>query len=220
MISIEGVSRQFVSGDSAVKVLDGLDFSLERGEVAVVRGPSGSGKSTFLSVLGLVDKPTTGTYKFQGNDVTGMAISQVDRLRMNSVGIVFQNFNLVASLSALENVALPFYLGRVSVDYTRCRELFRMVGLAGYEARRINELSGGQQQRVAIARALVRKPSLLIADEPTANLDMSTSRRMFSLLDQARVETKCALIIATHEVDVPIRNGKFYSLTDGKLIGR
>jgi len=207
--------KTYTLGKHQVEVLKGLDLSVPRGEVVVIVGASGAGKSTLLHLLGGLDKPTDGEVKFEGK-----SLRELDRTRLRNerIGFVFQSYNLLPELDALENVCVPAMVaGRH--DSERGRELLRSVGLGERLEHRPAELSGGEQQRVAIARALMNKPSLLLADEPTGNLDDKTSEAILDLLWQMRAETGATLVMVTHDQHVAKRGERVLEIADGKILG-
>ena len=206
--------KTYTLGKHQVEVLKGLDLSVPRGEVVVIVGASGAGKSTLLHLLGGLDKPTDGEVKFEGK-----SLRELDRTRLRNerIGFVFQSYNLLPELDALENVCVPAMVaGRH--DSERGRELLRAVGLGKRLEHRPAELSGGEQQRVAIARALMNKPSLLLADEPTGNLDDKTSEAILDLLWQMRAETGATLVMVTHDQHVAKRGERVLEIADGKIV--
>jgi putative ABC transport system ATP-binding protein len=196
-----------------------VDLEVARGEFVAVMGASGSGKSTFLHLLGCLDRPSHGSYRFAGRDVAGLSADELATLRNREVGFVFQSFNLVPRTSALENVELPLVYGGVAPGEQRKRALaaLRSVGLEGREHHVPSQLSGGQQQRVAIARALVNGPSLLLADEPTGNLDSRTSREILALFQRLHRQGLTTLLV-THEPDVAAHAGRVVTFRDGRIV--
>ena len=183
VIEIIGMTKTYVLGEVEVHALRGVDLTIERGEFIAVMGASGSGKSTLMNMLGCLDRPTSGSYVLEGEDVANLNESELATIRSRRIGFVFQNFNLLSRTSALENVELPLFYSAWTADgETRAADLMKLVGLAGREQNHPNQLSGGQQQRVAIARALVNRPSILLADEPTGNLDSTNSAEIMDVL--------------------------------------
>jgi len=217
VIRLSGVARRYGKGQAAVYALRGVDLSIDRGEFVAVMGPSGSGKSTCMNILGCLDTPTQGTYRFQGVDVGGLIRNQRALLRRHYLGFVFQGFNLLNRTSALENVELPLlYRGASSSERrARAREALETVGLAGWESHSPGELSGGQQQRVAIARAIVTKPALLLADEPTGNLDTARSKEIMELLTALNRERGITVIMVTHEQEMAAYATRIIRFMDG-----
>ncbi len=205
-------------GSEVLHVLKGIDLTIEKGEYVALMGPSGSGKSTLMNLLGCLDTPTSGEYWLNGEDVSELSDDQLAEIRNREIGFVFQTFNLLPRSTALDNVALPLvYAGMSSKDRTnRAREVLTDVGLADRMTHRPNELSGGQRQRVAVARALVNKPSLILADEPTGNLDTKTSLEIMALFDEIHALGN-TLIVVTHEEDIAQYAHRIIRLNDGLI---
>jgi putative ABC transport system ATP-binding protein len=204
LIELEGVTRVYGRGQAAMTALDGIDLRIESGEFVAVMGPSGSGKSTCMNILGCLDTPTAGSYRFQGVEVEHLSRHQRALLRRNYLGFVFQGYNLLNRTTALENVELPLVYRGMSKTERRSRaaRALEMVGLTGWETHTPGELSGGQQQRVAIARAIVTEPMLLLADEPTGNLDSVRSREIMELLADFNSKQGITVVMVTHEPDM------------------
>jgi putative ABC transport system ATP-binding protein len=198
------VVKTYGQGDASMQALAGVDFQIQTGEFVAIMGPSGSGKSTCMNILGCLDTPTGGSYLFKGVEVGGLSRNQRARLRRYYLGFVFQGFNLLARTSALENVELPLvYRGTASRERReRALRALEIVGLKGWEDHSPGQLSGGQQQRVAIARAIVSDPSVLLADEPTGNLDSARSVEIMDLLTKLNVESGISVVMVTHEPDM------------------
>ena len=215
---MEGVRREYRTGNSVVRALDGVDLHIQKGEYVSIMGPSGSGKSTMMNILGCLDRPTSGRYRLDGCDVGGMDDDRLSEVRNRAIGFVFQAFNLLPRLSALENVALPLQYAGVgrSERIRRAEEALRQVGLDARAAHRPDELSGGQRQRVAIARALVTQPALILADEPTGNLDSATTGEVMKLFAEIHRKGN-TIILVTHEEDVARQAGRMVCLRDGKI---
>ena len=215
---MEGVRREYRTGNSVVRALDGVDLHIQKGEYVSIMGPSGSGKSTMMNILGCLDRPTSGRYRLDGCDVGGMDDDRLSEVRNRAIGFVFQAFNLLPRLSALENVALPLqYAGVGRLErIRRAEEALRQVGLDARAAHRPDELSGGQRQRVAIARALVTQPALILADEPTGNLDSATTGEVMKLFAEIHRKGN-TIILVTHEEDVARQAGRMVCLRDGKI---
>ena len=204
LIKLRGVTKVYGTGQAEIQALRGVDLTIERGDFVAVMGPSGSGKSTCMNVLGCLDTPTAGSYLFDGIDVGALSRDQRALLRRNYLGFVFQGFNLLNRTSALENVELPLIYRGMAAAERRIRALnaLKVVGLSGWEEHTPGELSGGQQQRVAIARAIVTEPSVLLADEPTGNLDSSRSREIMDLLTSFNRNQGITIVMVTHEPDM------------------
>jgi len=220
LIRCEDLWKIYRLGDVEVQALRGLDLSIESGEFVAIMGSSGSGKSTLMNILGCLDQPTKGRYWLNGVDVAGLRADQLADIRNRQIGFVFQNFNLIPRTSALENAQLPLFYRGVSLREQRslAAEALRRVGLQGREGHYPTQLSGGQQQRVAIARALVTSPSLLLADEPTGNLDTASSREIMAILDQLNKEQGITIILVTHETDIAAYAGREVVIKDGRVL--
>ena len=218
LITLRAIKRDFRMGSEVLHVLKGIDLTIEKGEYVALMGPSGSGKSTLMNLLGCLDTPTSGEYWLNGEDVSELSDDQLAEIRNREIGFVFQTFNLLPRSTALDNVALPLvYAGMSSKDRTnRAREVLTDVGLADRMPHRPNELSGGQRQRVAVARALVNKPSLILADEPTGNLDTKTSLEIMALFDEIHALGN-TLIVVTHEEDIAQYAHRIIRLNDGLI---
>ena len=218
-IVLQGVARVYGSGESEVKALNNIDFTVQQGEFVALMGPSGAGKSTCLNVLGCLDRPTAGHYFFQGVDVAYLPREQRALLRRHFIGFVFQGFNLLNRTTALENVELPLIYRRVPAAERRKRafEALAQVGLKGREQHTPGELSGGQQQRVAIARAIVTKPAVVLADEPTGNLDTSKSEEIMQLLTSLNREQGLTIVMVTHSNEIAAFAQREVHFRDGKI---
>jgi len=207
-------------GELSVAALRGITLTIRDGELVAIMGASGSGKSTLLNLLGCLDRPTSGTYLIDGRDVSGLDANARAELRNAKIGFVFQSFNLLPRTSARENVELPLVYGDVppAEHHGRAEAALAAVGLAGAGDRMPNQLSGGQQQRVAIARALVNRPGLVLADEPTGNLDTATSLEVMRLLRELNREQGVTLLIVTHEPDIARRTDRAILIRDGRVV--
>lgn len=219
IILMDEVKKHYSVGETTVKALDGVSLAIERNEYVAIMGPSGSGKSTMMNILGCLDSPTEGNYFLCGRDVAGMDDDELSKVRNREIGFVFQSFNLLPRYTALRNVELPLVYAGVGEDERReraVRALGRM-GLAERMNHRPNELSGGQRQRVAIARALVTGPSIILADEPTGNLDTKTSLEIMSVFDELH-KAGNTIIIVTHEEDIAKFANRTVRLRDGRIV--
>jgi putative ABC transport system ATP-binding protein len=219
VLELDGVSRVYRMGDSDVRALDGVSLRVERGELVAVTGASGSGKSTLLNVVGCLDRPTAGRYRLDGGEVATLDDDALAAIRNRKIGFVFQSFHLLPRLTALQNVELPLVYARVAREERRHRalETLRLVGLDDRVAHRPDQLSGGQRQRVAIARALVHSPALLLADEPTGNLDSESSAEILRLFDRLH-ERGNTIVVVTHEAEVARRAQRVVRLRDGRIV--
>lgn len=219
LIRLEGIVKTYGTGDAAVQVLRGVGFSIEQGEFVAVMGPSGSGKSTAMNILGCLDTPDEGRYWLNGHLVSAMRDSQLAHVRNREIGFVFQSFALLPRATALQNVELPLLYASVHRRdrAQRAAEALARVGLADRARHRPAELSGGQRQRVAIARALVTQPSLLLADEPTGNLDVATGEEILALFDELH-RAGNTVVVVTHEADVAARAQRILRVLDGRIV--
>ena len=219
VIRLRGVSRVYGRGDATVYALRDVNLDIRRGEFVAIMGPSGSGKSTAMNVIGCLDTPSAGEYLFDGVPVHTMTRNERAMLRRSQFGFVFQGFNLLPRTSAQENVELPLlYRGEPAVQrHEAAAKALALVGLAGREHHTPSELSGGQQQRVAIARALVTNPAVLLADEPTGNLDTQRSREIMDLLRSLNVERGITIVMVTHEADMAAYAGRIVRFVDGRV---
>jgi putative ABC transport system ATP-binding protein len=221
LIEIVDLVRVYRLGEVEVRALDGVSLSIGAGESVAIMGPSGSGKSTLMNLLGCLDRPTSGRYLLDGVDVSRLPPDALADVRNAKIGFVFQNFNLLSRTSALENVELPLLYGNAAMDAAgrraRARSSLARVGLAGREEHHPSQLSGGQQQRVAIARALVTDPPVLLADEPTGNLDSRTSEEVLAIFGELNRAGMTTLLI-THDADVARHAGRVIHLKDGRIL--
>ena len=219
LIALSGVTRVFGSGAAAFQALRGIDLTIDEGDFVAIMGPSGSGKSSLMNILGCLDTPSGGSYRFRGLPVEGLSRDQRALLRRHALGFIFQGFNLLARTSAQENVELPLlYRGEpAAARHAMARAALASVGLTGWEHHGPAELSGGQQQRVAIARALVTGPSLLLADEPTGNLDTARSREIMDLLAALNRDQGITVVMVTHEPEMAAYAHRTVRLVDGLI---
>lgn len=219
VIRLEGVERIFIKGSTEVRALAGVDLSIDRGEYIAIMGPSGSGKSTLMNVLGCLDTPTRGAYILNGKAVQGLADDDLASIRNREIGFVFQGFDLLPRAHAVANAALPLLYAGVARAERRRRavEVLERVGLGDRQNHRPNELSGGESQRLAIARALVNKPSIILADEPTGNLDSMTSQEIMGILDSLSRQGT-TVVLVTHEQDIAAHAKRRIRLHDGGVI--
>lgn len=218
VISLRGITRDFQLGAQTVHVLKGIDLDIQQGEYVALMGPSGSGKSTLMNLLGCLDTPTAGSYHLAGRDVSRMDDNDLAAVRNKEIGFVFQTFNLIPRQTALQNVALPMVYAGASKEArtARAEEVLRQVGLEDRMDHRPNQLSGGQRQRVAVARALVNTPSMILADEPTGNLDSTTSVEIMKLFDDIH-KAGNTLVVVTHEEDIAQHAHRIIRLRDGVI---
>ncbi|MFT4669209.1 MAG: putative ABC transport system ATP-binding protein [Flavobacteriaceae bacterium] len=216
VIKIRNIIRDFPLGNEVVKVLKGIDLDIEKGDYVALMGPSGSGKSTLMNLLGCLDTPTSGSYFLNGNDVSNMSDDELAEIRNKEIGFVFQTFNLLPRTTALENVALPMVYAGISKSNRKIRaeKVLADVGLADRMDHKPNQLSGGQRQRVAVGRALVNNPSIILADEPTGNLDSVTSLEILMLFDEIHKQGN-TVIVVTHEEEVANHAHRVIRLLDG-----
>jgi putative ABC transport system ATP-binding protein len=219
LFELSNIHRTFALGETTVQALRGVDLTIERGESVAIWGPSGSGKSTLLNLLGLIDAPDEGTVRFEGRDARSFSDDALADCRNRKIGFVFQSFNLVPVLTALENVMLPLQIQGLEGGAARKRAeaWLARVGLEPFAAFRPDKLSGGQRQRVAIARALVTEPALVIADEPTANLDSENSRALIDLLQRLNAETGVTCVFSTHDPRLLEHVPRHLRLVDGRI---
>lgn len=219
VIVVENIIKEFESGAGPVRILHGINLTVMPGEFVAVMGPSGSGKSTFMNILGCLDTPTAGRYQLRGREVASLSDDELAGIRNRDIGFVFQGFNLLPRTTLAENVSLPMiYAGKSAAERReRAQELLERVGLGKRLDARPSQISGGQQQRVAIARALVNKPAMILADEPTGNLDTQTSKDIMQLFTQLNREEGITLVLVTHENDIARYADRLVRLVDGHI---
>ena len=218
ILKLRGITRDFKLGSQTVHVLKGIDLDIFKNSYVALMGPSGSGKSTLMNLLGCLDTPTAGSYELNGNDVSVMGDNELAEIRNHEIGFVFQTFNLLPRSTALENVALPLVYAGLGKEEREARaaEVLTQVGLADRMDHRPNQLSGGQRQRVAVARALVNNPALILADEPTGNLDSKTSLEIMKLVDEIQAAGN-TVVLVTHEEDIAQHAKRVIRLVDGQI---
>lgn len=220
MLTVTNLSKVFAGGDRKVAAIDDISFSVDEGQFVSIVGRSGSGKSTLLGLLGALDEPSGGSIVIDGRDITKLRDRALTDYRRRTIGFVFQNYKLVPNLTALENVLLPMEYARVkkSQRLKRAQQLLDAVGLSGdKQKRKPGQMSGGEQQRVSIARALANHPKLILADEPTGNLDSENGKLVFGLLHQLSKTEKTTVVVVTHDLDIAGKTEKIFQLSDGKL---
>jgi putative ABC transport system ATP-binding protein len=220
LIETRDLWKIYALGDTQVEALRGISVEIAAGEFVAIMGASGSGKSTFMNIVGCLDQPTRGTYRLAGTDVSTLSADARAEIRNRQLGFVFQSFNLIARTSAIENVELPLYYGDVplSEQHERARAALAAVGLAGCEANFPTQLSGGQQQRVAIARALVNRPAVVLADEPTGNLDTQTSLEILAIFRRLNRDSGITVVLVTHEPDIAAYAERVITFRDGHIV--
>ena len=217
MIELENVAKIYQMGKVEVPALRGITLNIERGEMLAIIGASGSGKSTLMNIIGCLDKPTLGTYLLEGSDVNRLNDNKLAEIRSKKLGFVFQEYNLLSRASAAANVELPLIYGNGLNRHKRALEALERVGLAERSKHKPTELSGGEQQRVAIARALVNNPAIILADEPTGNLDSATTAEIISIFRQLNQEG-ITVVLVTHEMDIAEQTRRIIRLYDGKIV--
>ncbi len=220
IVSVRGLKREYTQGAIRVRALDGVDLDIEAGEFTVLMGPSGSGKSTLLNLIGGLDEPSGGTVTVDGQHLAGISATERSKIRLHRIGFVFQAYNLIPVLSAYENAEFVLLLQGMPPAERRARVMATLeaVGLQGMEHRRPNELSGGQQQRVAVARAIAGHPAIVLADEPTANLDSKTGEELIALMKTLNTEQGITFVFATHDPKVMASARRIVRLVDGRIV--
>ena len=222
VISVRNLVKTYIVGEVQVRALRGINLDVQRGEFLAVSGTSGSGKSTFMHIVGCLDKPTSGQYLLDDQDVSRMSKDSLATVRNKKIGFVFQGFNLLSRTSALDNVELPLLYGNANLKtaerHKRATEMLELVGLGNRTDHHPNQLSGGQQQRVAIARALINNPSILLADEPTGNLDTKTSIEVMGIFQRLNKERGITVVLITHEMDIAEYGTRTVTFRDGQVV--
>ncbi len=220
VVEMVGVKKYFKQGEEIVRAVDGIDLKIKKGEFAVISGPSGSGKTTVLNLIGALDNPTSGVVRVENKDLRSMTGTQRSRFRRDRIGFVFQAYNLIPVLTAFENAEFILTLQGVPARIRRKKvlELFETMGLSGLENRRPDQMSGGQQQRVAIVRAIVADPAIILADEPTANVDSKTANRILDLMQKLNELKGATFLFSTHDRKVISRAGRVIRIQDGKIL--
>lgn len=220
VIELDNVVKIYRTGNVEVKALDGVSVTVERGEFVSIMGPSGSGKSTFLNMVGCLDKPTSGRVIIDGVDTSTLSDRELTKLRRDTIGFIFQHYNLIPTLTAFENVELPMiFRGASKSERERAKEILTLVGLEKEIDRKPTEMSGGQQQRVAIARALANNPSILLCDEPTGNLDTKSGRAVMDIIRNLNKEEGITVVLVTHDPAISEYADRTIRMIDGKIIG-
>lgn len=220
LIQLENITKIYKVGETQVNALQNVSYNIKEGDLLAIMGPSGSGKSTLMNIIGCLDRPTEGKYILEGEEVSTLDKNKLARIRNKKIGFVFQTFNLLARTTALENTELPLLYSNMSKKKTRevAYKSLSIVGLEGRELHRTNQLSGGEQQRVAIARSLVNNPSLLLADEPTGNLDTKTGKEIMEIFKRLNQEKNITVILVTHDSEVAQITHRRIHLRDGQII--
>ncbi len=218
ILKVNNLSKVYGKGDTQIKALDDISFSVEKGEFVAIVGPSGSGKSTLLHILGGVDTPSSGQVLVDGTDICTLDQTKLAIFRRRQIGLIYQFYNLIPILNVEENITLPLLLDERSLDAARLQELVTTLGLADRIQHLPNQLSGGQQQRVSIGRALINNPALVLADEPTGNLDSQNAKEILTLLKLSNQRYHQTLIVVTHDRDIALQAGRIISFGDGRIV--
>ena len=220
VVALRGIKKIYQMGDVEVQALCGVDLNIEQGEMVAIMGPSGSGKSTLMNIIGCLDVPSEGSFQIDGTDVSRLKDDDLAAIRCRKIGFVFQSFNLLPRTTALANVELPLIYAGISgrERHRRAQESLQMVGLGERQRHKPNELSGGQQQRVAIARALINRPSMILADEPTGNLDEASAASIHDLLDEMNARTGLTILLVTHSSRLAMRMPRRLNMVEGRLV--
>lgn len=218
ILKVENLTKVYGKGENEVRALDGVSFSVEKGEFVAIIGPSGSGKSTLLHILGAVDVPSSGKVYMDGKDVFSQNEEQLAIFRRRQVGLIYQFYNLIPVLDVRENITLPILMDGRKVNESRLDDMVNMLGLKGREKHLPNQLSGGQQQRVSIGRALMNAPAVVLADEPTGNLDSKNSHEIMQLLKESNKKFNQTLIMITHDENIALQADRILAIEDGKII--
>jgi len=218
ILKVNNLSKVYGKGDTQIKALDDINFSVEKGEFVAIVGPSGSGKSTLLHVLGGVDTPSSGQVLVDGTDICALDQTKLAIFRRRQIGLIYQFYNLIPILNVEENITLPLLLDERSLDEARLKEIVATLGLGDRVSHLPNQLSGGQQQRVSIGRALINNPALILADEPTGNLDSANSNEIISLLKLSNKRYHQTLILVTHDRDIALQADRIISFGDGRIL--
>jgi putative ABC transport system ATP-binding protein len=218
ILEVHSLSKVYGKGDTQIKALDDVSFSVEKGEFVAIVGPSGSGKSTLLHILGGVDTPSSGQVLVDGTDIFTLDQTKMAIFRRRQIGLIYQFYNLIPILNVEENITLPLLLDERSLDEARLKEIVATLGLADRVSHLPNQLSGGQQQRVSIGRALINNPALVLADEPTGNLDSSNSKEIIALLKLSNQRYRQTLILVTHDHEIALQADRIISFVDGRIL--
>jgi putative ABC transport system ATP-binding protein len=218
ILKVNNLSKVYGKGDTQIKAIDNVSFSVEKGEFVAIVGPSGSGKSTLLHILGGVDTPTSGQVMVDGTDIFGLDQTQMAIFRRRQIGLIYQFYNLIPILNMEENITLPLLLDGRKLDEARLNEIVTTLGLADRTKHLPNQLSGGQQQRVSIGRALINNPALMLADEPTGNLDSANAKEIISLLKLSNQRYHQTLILVTHDRDIALQADRIITFGDGHIV--